>query len=296
MRVTHQSMVNNAIQHMASSKDTIARLQSKIAAGKQNLAPSDDPVSTSQSMSMRSTLVNLQAYRNTTDLAREWMNATDFSLGQLETVTIRAIGLVTRGLSDTMGRDERAFSLATEISAMINQVVQTGNASHKGEYIFSGYQIHAQPFPADYAASLIYNGDSGVLQRSIGPGQNVILNVPGESIIRPLVEGLVAARDALQAVAYDPNTLQTALEALQSYLNTLESQRTTLGARIRQVQTATDGIEKTEIELKGLLSRKEDLDFAEAISLLRGQETSYQAVLEVSRRAISALSLFDYLR
>ncbi len=296
MRVTHQGMVNNAIQHMASNMDSIARLQSKIAAGKQNLAPSDDPVATSQSLSMRSTLINLQAYRNTTDLAREWMDATDFSLSQLETATLRAIGLVTRGLSDTMGREERDSSLATEIDSIIAQVVQVGNTNHKGEYIFAGYQIHTQPFPADYATSLTYNGDSGVLQRSIGPGQNATLNVPGESTLRPLVEGLVAARDALRAVNYDPNTLQTALEDLQSYLDTLESQRTTVGARIRQVQAAADGIEKTEIELKSLLSKKEDLNYAEAISLLRGQETTYQAVLEVSRRAISALSLFDYLR
>ncbi len=296
MRVTHQGMINNAIQHMASNKESIARLQNKIAAGKQNLAPSDDPVATSQSLSMRSTLVNLQAYRNTTDLARDWMDATDFSLSQLQTANLRAINLVTRGLNDTMGSDERMFSLATEIDAIIAQVVQIGNTSHKGEYIFAGYQIHTQPFPADYPASLTYNGDNGVLQRSVGPGQNVTLNIPGENILRPLVEGLVAARDALRAVSYNPNALQTALEDLQSYLDTLESQRTTVGARIRQVQAAADGIEKTDIELKSLLSKKEDLNYAEAISLLRGQEATYQAVMEVSGRAISALSLFDYLR
>jgi hypothetical protein len=35
---------------------------------------------------------------------------------------------------------------------------------------------------------------------------------------------------------------------------------------------------------------------AEAIAQLSSQETSYQAVLEVSQRAISALNLFDVLQ
>jgi hypothetical protein len=35
---------------------------------------------------------------------------------------------------------------------------------------------------------------------------------------------------------------------------------------------------------------------AEGIALLANQETTYNAVLEVSQRAISALSLFDYFK
>jgi hypothetical protein len=44
-----------------------------------------------------------------------------------------------------------------------------------------------------------------------------------------------------------------------------------------------------------VLSQKQDANLAEAISMLKNQETSYQVVLEVSQRAISALTLFDYL-
>jgi hypothetical protein len=35
---------------------------------------------------------------------------------------------------------------------------------------------------------------------------------------------------------------------------------------------------------------------AEGIALLANQQTTYDAVLQVSRRAISALSLFDYMK
>ncbi|MFZ6018349.1 MAG: flagellar hook-associated protein FlgL [Chloroflexota bacterium] len=296
MRVTHQGMINNTIAHLSGNMDQIARLQSKIAAGKKNLSPSDDPVNTSQSLTMRSTLNNLQAYRSTNELTREWMEAADYSLEQLQTIGVRAVGLITRGLSDTMGSDERQHALAAEIDGMIAQVVQIGNSTHKGEYIFAGFQLHTQPFVMSDPNTLVYQGDNGLLQRAIAPGQSVVMNLPAEPVFRPLVESLIAARNALQSASFDRNALQTAFTQLESALDAVDAQRTGLGTRMRQVKAASDGIDKTEIELNSLLSKREDLNMAEAITLLRGQETTYQAVLEVSRRAISALSLFDYLR
>ncbi|GIV64394.1 MAG: flagellar hook-associated protein FlgL [Chloroflexota bacterium] len=296
MRVTHQGMINHTISHLTSNMEQISRLQSKIASGKKNLSPSEDPVNTSQSLTMQSTLNNLQAYRSTTELAGEWMDASDYSLEQLQAIGVRAVGLITRGLSDTMGSDERQHALATEIDGMIAQVVQIGNTTHKGDYIFAGFQIHTQPFVMTDPNTLVYQGDNGLLQRAIAPGQSVVINISAESVFRPLIESLVAARNALQAANFDRNALQTAFDQLESALNTVDAQRTGLGARMRQVKAASDGIDKTEIELNSLLSKREDLNMAEAITLLRGQETTYQAVLEVSRRAISALSLFDYLR
>ncbi|MGB9586319.1 MAG: hypothetical protein ACPL7A_02730, partial [Anaerolineales bacterium] len=70
---------------------------------------------------------------------------------------------------------------------------------------------------------------------------------------------------------------------------------TTNGARQRQVRLAKDRLEKAQIELKSLLSAKEDTNMTEAISYLQHQQTVYQTVLEVGQRAISAMSLFDLL-
>jgi hypothetical protein len=52
---------------------------------------------------------------------------------------------------------------------------------------------------------------------------------------------------------------------------------------------------KSQIELKALLSGKENVNAAEVISQLTYQETVYKSVLEVAQRTISASNLFDYL-
>ena len=96
--------------------------------------------------------------------------------------------------------------------------------------------------------------------------------------------------------ATDPLTLQSVLTGLKSSLETLDQYRTSNGARMRQVESAANFLESVKLETKSLLSEKEDANMAEGIALLANQQTTYEAVLEVSKRMFSALNLFDYLR
>jgi flagellin-like hook-associated protein FlgL len=83
---------------------------------------------------------------------------------------------------------------------------------------------------------------------------------------------------------------------LKSSMGIMDQYRTSNGARLRQVESASNFLETMRIETKGLLFKNKDINMAEGVALLANQETTYSAVLEVSQRAISALSLFDYLK
>ena len=91
-------------------------------------------------------------------------------------------------------------------------------------------------------------------------------------------------------------TLQDSLTRVKLSSDIVNQFRTSNGARMRQVDSASNFLETVKIETKNLLSQKEDTNLAEGIALLTNQRTTFQAVLEVSQRAISALSLFDYMR
>jgi flagellar hook-associated protein 3 FlgL len=149
-----------------------------------------------------------------------------------------------------------------------------------------------------------YLGDTGSMQRNLGPDQSVTLNVRGDQSILGFLQNLIQASNALKQnnindtgnPVTDPINLQSTLTGLKSSLETLDQYRTSNGARMRQVDSASNFLESIKLETKSLLSEKEDTNMAEGIALLANQQTTYQAVLEVSQRAISALSLFDYLR
>jgi flagellar hook-associated protein 3 FlgL len=293
MRITNNLMVNNAIRHMNENKEKLVNLQERVSSNKQFQSASDDPVGASTSMTIHSSLNSLNSYLDTANSTNDWMTQSDAAFSQLEDVATNAINLITNGINDTNGVTERVVALGTEMDGLLSQATDLSNSSKGGQYLFSGYKVTTKAFDVT-GSTVTYNGDTGLMQRSLGPGQSVQMNIRGDQAIQPLLEALVAARDALKNNL--PADMSTALDTLQTALDTLDSQRTSNGARLREVQSTSDYLVQTQTEAKSLLSKNEDANMAESIALLQNQQTTYQAVLEVSQRAVSAMSLFDYLK
>ncbi len=317
MRITNRMMADNAIQNMTNNLEKVSKMQGKIASTKQFQNPSEDPLRASTSLNLRSHLQTLESYTDTAALSQNWMTATDNAFDQMEQIAIRANDLILNGLNDTLSGSERAKALGTEMQELVAQAVELGNTSVNGQYIFSGYQVNQKAFTLtngvpilDYAGNsftpkvVTYVGDQGTMQRSLGPDQSVALNVRGDQAISKFLETLIVASNALTQnnirntgnLGTDPLTLESSLGELKTSIDTLDQYRTSNGARMRQVESAASFLESVKIETKSLLSDNEDINMAESITLLANQQSTYEAVLEVSQRAISALSLFDYLR
>lgn len=308
MRITNRMMVDNAIQHMSENLEKVSKLQGKLSTGKQFQVASEDPMRASVSLSLRSNLRTLESYADTAETTKNWMTATDNAFDQLDTLGIRATNLILRGLNDTLSGSERAVALATEMQGILDEAVELGNTSVNNQYIFAGYQVNNKAFElVDSATQLVdyqgaaftpkvvnYLGDQGMMQRNLGPDQSVTLNVRGDQAINGFLQNLALAINALKQ--NDTTALGSILTNLRSSLDTMGEYRTSNGARLRQVESASNFLETMKIETQSLLSKNEDINMAEGIALLANQQTTYDAVLEVSQRAISALSLFDYLK
>jgi len=317
MRITNMMMVNNAIQNMNDNQEKLSKLQTKVATQKQFQTASENPVNASASLSLRSNMRTLEAYSDTAAATSNWMNTSDFALNQLEEIGVQASKLILRGLNDSLSASERFVSLATEMNSLIEKAVEVGNTSVNGQFIFSGYKVDQKSFELvdspttilDYQGNTVtpkvvnYLGDQGSMQRNLGPDQSVTMNVRGDQAIQGFIENLISASNALiqnnihgTSVPPAAPTLQETLTGVKSSADVVNQYRTSNGARMRQVESASNFLETVKIETANLLSQKEDTNMAEGIALLSNQQTTYQAVLEVSQRAISALSLFDYMR
>jgi len=295
MRVTNRMMTENAIGHLNENIDRLNTLAERVSSGKQFRSASDNPSAASASLVLRSTLKTTQAYLTTAQNSDEWMSATEFAFKQMSDLGTRAITLAKQGLSDTLSGKERRDALGTEMTAILENAVDIANSSHQGNYLFAGFKVSMATVPFTLTgAAVTYSGDTGSLQREIGPNQTITVNVNGDTAFTPLFDALIDARDALNT--NNAAQIESAVNALSAAMDTLGGVRTTNGARQRQLRTGIDRIEKTQIELKSLLTQKEDVNLAEAISLLQNQESTYKTVLEVAQRTISALNLFDYLR
>lgn len=302
MRITQRMMTERAIEYMDENLKRLYQLQEKVASGKEFLRPSDNPSGVTSALNLRSVLKMNTAYLDSAATTESWMSATDFALIQTTQLATRAINLTRQGLSDTLGEEQRN-TLAAEMDMVLQQVLSVANTSHQGNYIFGGFQTVNAPFNLvdsnsdGTLDSVVRNGDTGTINRLIGPNLTVVQNISGYDLFNDLMVAIMNARDSLRNNG-DPNQfndLQNAIAALETQTNNVNEALTTNGARQREVRLTKDRLEKSHIELKSLLSQKEDVNMTEAISYLQHQQTVYQTVLEVGKRAISALSLFDLL-
>ena len=292
MRVTNRMMVDNAIKQMQQNLDKLNDLQTKVSTGKAFQNVSEDPIAAAEALGIRSSLKQNTMFQEAANRANEWMAANEMAFQKSIDLGMRALTIIEEGLSDTVGPDER-LAYAEEMEQLLQSGIELANTKHGSSYIFSGFRTDIAPFSQVDPDTVAYGGDAGVIQHSVGQSQLVTVNVDGDATFSPFLAAMIEARNALNAD--DGPALQTALGNLQASLEGLKETQASNGARQKEVQRTDDRLVDMEFQLKSLLSDKEDVRMTEAISELQHQESVYKNVLQVATRAISSLSLFDFL-
>ena len=302
MRVTQRMILDNSVKDMTNSLSAYNDSAQKTSDGKQFRWASDNPAHAAAALSIRSTLEKDEAYIDTANSLDLWMNETTAALGSMEKLATRAINLVLEGKTDTMGIEQRQVA-ASEINMIFQQAIGIGNSRHQGQhYIFSGFQTNTKPFtlvtnPTPPPADMVtYDGDDGEIKRNIGPEQPLVGNLPGTIFTGAgsgIFNALIRARDSLN------NDNKTEMEAsitdLQRSMDYINGKHVEYGSRQRQLQASISRMESSKIDLNSLLSQKEDVNMAEAISTLKQQELVYQSVLQVGNRALALTNLFEMM-
>jgi len=294
MRVPDSTRYNNAIRYMNEAKLKLDQLGQTVSSTKNFQNSSDDPSLVSQALVLRSSIAASKGYISTSLNAQAWMENNEMVYGLMYTLIDQSNTIMLKAVSDTVGASERANDYAVQITQLLNQAISVANTSYNDNYLFAGNQVKDKPFELASDGSVVdYSGDNGTMKRDLAPGVSVTINMDGQAAFNPFFDALILAKHGLET--NNTAEMNTAFADINAALTTMNVHRTNNGAILRQIKTNIEHLETTQSELNGLLSIKEDANMAEAISMFNLQQTTYQTVLEISSRAISALNLFDVL-
>ncbi len=90
-------------------------------------------------------------------------------------------------------------------------------------------------------------------------------------------------------------TLNNVLSDLDAALENFLQIRTSVGARLNALDDQENQNEKYSVDMQSVLSKTQDLDYAEAISRFNQENTALQAAQQAFAR-VQNLSLFNFLR
>lgn len=289
MRITNSMMINNMLRNMSANLNRLDKYQSQLATGRKIRVPSDDPVGASRSLRARTDLARNQQYAKNVDDAMSWLDMTESSLTELNSVLQRAKEITVQGANGSLADEDRQ-KVAQELEQLKQHVLQVGNNKYADRYIFAGTKTTAEPFASDGT----YNGNDGAIEYNIGPANSIKVNITGNDVdITGIYNLLNTVQQGLEGD--DSVNLSAQLGELEKKLDNVLEQRAAVGARANRAELVKNRLADDDITFNQLLANVEDVDIAAVSIKISEARFVYEASLLSASRIIQP-SLADFLR
>lgn len=301
MRITNNMLVNNMMYNLANNLTRTEKYQMQLATGKKISKPSDDPIIAAKALRLRTDVSEIEQHKKNTDDAIAWMDMTEATLSQMNEVMQRFREITNQAANGTNTEDDLQ-KIKAEVSQLKSQMTHLANATYAGRYIFSGYKTD-KALMDDNGNFLLDVENSEQIQFEIGVGDLVNVNVLGGDLFlngtsaevgdkSTMIETFDTVLNAMEID--DKDSISSALSTIDNDITNMLRVRADLGARYNRVELTATRLGEDYVNTTGLMSKNEDVDFAESIMNLSNERAVYQASLATSANVIQQ-SLVDFI-
>lgn len=291
-RITQRSISESTLANLQANLSRFSRLQEQLSSGRALSRPSDSPTGTVSALRLRAqSRRSEQLVRNAQD-GLGWLGTADNALTGGLSLLRRARELALSGGNAALGDEARA-ALAAEVDVLRDGLLAVANTTYLNRPIFAGTAAGDVAYDAGGA----YRGDAGTVQRSVGAGVDVRVNLTGIEVFGAAGDDVFAVlADLAGHLRNDPAAVTTGdLERLDAAFLRMQNSLATVGARYHQVEIMQARTESNHLDDQSALSEVEGVDLPATVLELQLQEVAYQAALGATARAITP-SLVDFLR
>ena len=159
MTISTSLFFSRGVDLMSKSQTDLAKLQEKVASGKELVRPSDGVDLALNISRLKSSIAKLDSYKDSLNAVNDrlrieesYMTGTSDVLRQIKTLTIQ-------GANASMSLSDKNV-IATQIDELINELVNQANgADVNGNFLFAGTRVATRPYQLDDSGVFRYQGD-----------------------------------------------------------------------------------------------------------------------------------------
>ena len=306
MRITQSMMATNITNNLSSDLQTMETYENQESTGLAVTKPSDNPLATSQIMSLNTSISMQSMYYSSMQSASSFLSTTDSALSDLVSSLQQVQSSVTDGVNGTENASDLQ-SLGEQVNQIIGQLVQTGNTMNGDQYIFGGTQTTTPPLATTTDASgnitaVTYQGNSGQINYEVAQGVQMPVNTNGADLFQVtantstgntnMFNTLIAIKDDMEND--DTTDLSSSLTQINDIITNVESQQASVGAQEDRLNTAMTVNQNDSTTMTTSLANLQDVDIDQATINFSEASNVYQAALEVAAKVITP-TLVDYL-
>jgi flagellar hook-associated protein 3 FlgL len=287
-------ILTDLFQQQAQEQNYIQEL----ATGKRVNLPSDDPAAAAADVENQASQSQTDQYLQNTSNLEGSLQTADSALSSVVTALNQAISLGTQGANSNLSASSQQ-EIAQQVQSIQSQIVQLGNTSYEGSYLFGGTASQSAPFTLDptQPSGVLYNGNAGVNNVEIAPGSNMQVNLPGSQIFQGAGGSVMGALQQLVTALQSGNTtnIGTATTQISSALSYLSQQRVFYGSAVNQLTANQSYLQQEQVNLQTQENTLVGADMATAATNLSQAQTEQSATLAALAQIIPQ-SLLNYLK
>ena len=331
MRITNSMMSKNFLRDVNKNQNSLRTINNQLTSGKEFRKPSDDPFKVARSMQLHGDIgANIQYNQNIKDTI-SLLDTTDAALDQVNNVFQRVRELMVSAGNAAYGVDEKR-AIKNEINQKIGEVSQILNTNFDGKYIFGGTKGSSKPVGSmeDVATgnNIIHlSGKDGEILELNSSEEDIKnqIDMIGSGLSTEISQGVkieysVTATDILMFKNLEGNSINL-MDLFKDITNNLDSSnladskkitnenlkdmdyvisnilktRAEVGSKQNRMESAQEQNEAENFNIKGILSKIEDIDFAEKTIEASVMQSVYTAALQTSGKILQP-TLMDFLR
>lgn len=274
MTISTSLFFSRGVDLMSKSQTDLAKLQEKVASGKELVRPSDGVDLALNISRLKSSIAKLDSYKDSLNAVNDrlrieesYMTGTSDVLRQIKTLTIQ-------GANASLSLSDKNV-IATQIDELINELVNQANgADVNGNFLFAGTRVATRPYQLDDSGIFRYQGDQVNTSVDFSSTRQTVIGRSGPDVFRSVftgemlnvvpgiydveLTGAVEAGDvfrvSLDGVTYQytaeaGDSAETVLEAIQTEIETAIAAGTHESITLSVVDntltiTADDGYER----------------------------------------------------
>lgn len=313
MRITNNTLTGNYLRNLNRNLKQMQKYQNQLSTGKELSRPSDNPMLVARVMQLDSNVRMNAQYGKNIDDALGWTDTADGALNVVTSTLQRARELIIYGANGTLSDTDRA-AIKDEVETLQGQLLQVLNTNYDGRYMFGSLNTTEPPFELNAAGSLEYKGFTTEenkpgrigIDREIARGVTITIPANGINIIHAdkaseenksigdLLNNIMLALESGDGEALEKLS-GNYLKDMDEHLDNVIRFRSKMGAVFSRLESAKDRNAAENLSMTELLSKSEDIDFAEKMMEFSTMRTVYLASLQTGAQILQP-SLLDYIR
>lgn len=299
MRVSEKLRYDSVESRVEKAKDANAHEMERLSSNKDIMKLSDGPLRAKQGIRFRDQISDLGQFQKNIEFSKGLLERSESALSGIGDNLVRLKELAIAMANDTYDKQSRDAT-SREVREVMEEIVQLGNSTFNGRYIFGGFRNQTPPVNLEGD----YLGDDGALFLQISKNNFRQVNLQARNLFEPPADDRSHGHyNMLQAVTNfyeglvnnDKTAIRAAITELDFHMERTTSYQATVGGMWKSLSDASSRLGGEEVQARAGLSKAEDADIYDATSQFKRTEATLQGTLMASSKMLQP-SLLNFLQ